>query len=347
MCGKPPPEDRRGFCSHTIHPLAGAAAPFVLPYGITAPDLHSERGPVHAPASTPVNPTLVVLAAGLSTRYGSPKQLEGVGPSGEKLLEYALFDALRAGFDHAVILSQPDFQPVLERRLERAPCPITVCVQPADGLPPGRRKPWGTAHAVLSVEAQLSTPFAVINADDFYGQGAFRLLGTFLQAAASDGPPEFALVGYHLRDTVSEAGGVSRAICRHDAGRLETIVEVSDIHETTDGFTGRDEDGVALRLTGDETTSMNAWGFTPAFFPLLRQRFAAFRSDHAGDLQAEFRLSTEVNGLVAAGQAKVRILPTDEHWVGMTHPGDRDRVRAQLAELVAAGRYPPSLFSAG
>jgi molybdopterin-guanine dinucleotide biosynthesis protein A len=300
---------------------------------------------MNAPASsTPVSPTLLVLAAGLSSRYGSPKQLAGVGPGGETLLEYAVFDALRAGFDRVVIVAQPAFRPALEQRLARAPCPVTVCEQPADGVPPGRRKPWGTAHAVLTAEANLPHPFAVINADDFYGQNAYRLLGDFLRTDPGEPVPVFALVGYRLHDTLSDVGGVGRAVCRHVGQRLTTIAEVTEIRETERGITGRGEHDEALRLTGEETISMNAWGFTPALFPLLRRRFDAFRSEYGQDTDAEFRLSTEVNGLVLAGQAAVEILPTTGTWTGMTHAGDHARVQAYMAEQVAAGRYPPSLF---
>jgi len=292
----------------------------------------------------PADPTLLVLAAGLSSRYGSPKQLAGVGPGGETLLEYAVFDALRAGFDRVVIIAQPAFRLALEQRLERAPCPVTVCEQPGDGLPPDRRKPWGTAHAVLAAEAHLPNPFAVINSDDFYGQNAYQLLGGFLRTDPGEPVPVFALVGYRLRDTLSDAGGVGRAVCRHANQRLTTIAEVTEIQETGSGITGRGENGDALRLTGEETISMNAWGFTPALFPLLRRRFDAFRGEHRQDTDAEFRLSTEVNGLVRAGEAAVEILPATGTWTGMTHAGDHARVQAFMAEQVAAGRYPPSLF---
>lgn len=295
-------------------------------------------------APTPVNPTLLVLAAGLSSRYGSPKQLAGVGPGGETLLEYAVFDALRAGFDRVVIIAQPAFRPALEQRLERAPCPVTVCEQPVDGLPASRRKPWGTAHAVLTAKANLNTPFAVINSDDFYGQNAYQLLGDFLRTDPDEPTPVFALVGYRLRDTLSDVGGVGRAVCRHLNQRLKTIAEVTEIRESESGITGRGEHGEALRLTGEETISMNAWGFTPDLFPLLDRRFDAFRSEHGQSTDAEFRLSTEVNGLVLAGEAEVAILPTTGTWTGMTHAGDHTRVQAYMAEQVAAGRYPPSLF---
>ncbi|HSM18151.1 MAG TPA: NTP transferase domain-containing protein [Gemmatimonadales bacterium] len=297
--------------------------------------------PAEAP---PADPTLLVLAAGLSSRYGSPKQLAGVGPGGETLLEYAVFDALRAGFDRVVIIAQPAFRPALEQRLERAPCPVTVCEQPADALPPGRRKPWGTAHAVLAAEAHLPNPFAVINSDDFYGQNAYQLLGGFLRTDPGEPAPVFALVGYRLRDTLSDVGGVGRAVCRHLNRRLTTIAEVTEVRETESGIRGRGENGEALHLTGEETISMNAWGFTPALFPLLRRRFDAFRGEHQQDTDAEFRLSTEVNGLVRAGEAAVEILPTSGTWTGMTHAGDHARVQAYMAEQVAAGRYPPSLF---
>ena len=293
-----------------------------------------------------MNPTLLVLAAGRSRRYGAPKQLVGVGPHGETLLEYSIYDAIRAGFGRLVVIARPEFRPQLEARLTRESLPITFAEQPDDRLPEGRTAPWGTAHAVLAVESELAEPFAVVNADDFYGRMCFQLLSEFLQADSTDGVPAFALAGYPLRETLSSAGGVSRAVCRHAGGLLSTIAEVTEIRDTGDGLVGIGEDGHSLRLTGDETISMNAWGFTPALFPLLRERFAVFLAKHGHDLEREFRLSTEVDALVAAGRVRVKILPTSERWTGMTHAADHPRVAGHLAQLVAEGRYPSPLLVA-
>ena len=295
-----------------------------------------------------MNPTLVVLAAGRSRRYGSPKQLAGVGPRGETLLEYSIFDATQAGFGGVVVVGRPEFRPLLETSLTRVSLPITFVDQPDDQLPEGRTKPWGTAHAVLSAERALGNPFAVVNADDFYGRTCYQLLSEFLRKDPAESTPTFALVGYPLRETLSPAGGVSRAVCHHSGRRLSTIAEVTEIRDTGegDGLVGIGEDAQAIRLSGDETISMNAWGLTPAIFTLLRDRFASFLAEYGHHLQREFRLSTEVDTLVAAGRVRVEILPTSERWTGMTHAADHPRVAAQLAQLVAEGRYPSPLFGA-
>ena len=242
------------------------------------------------------------------------------------------------------MIARPEFRPQLEARLKQESLPITFAEQPDDRLPEGRATPWGTAHAVLTVEGEVGEPFAVVNADDFYGRASFQLLSEFLHADSIDGTPAFALAGYPLRETMSPAGGVSRAVCRHAGGWLSTIAEVTEIRETGDGLVGIGEDGHSLHLTGDETISMNAWGFTPALFPLLRERFTVFFTKHGRDLEREFRLSTEVDALVAAGRVQVEILPTSERWIGMTHAADHPRVAAHLARLVTEGRYPSPLF---
>jgi hypothetical protein len=293
-----------------------------------------------------MNPTLMILAAGRSRRYGAPKQLAAVGPQGETLLEYSIYDAIRAGFGRVVVVTRPEFRPLLEIPLARVPLPIAFADQPNDRLPEGRAKPWGTAHAVLSAERALNEPFAVVNADDFYGQTCYQLLSEFLQGGSSDATPTFALVGYPLRETLSSAGGVSRAVCRHAGGWLSTIAEVTEIRDTGDGLVGIGEDGNSLRLSGDETVSMNAWAFTPAIFPLLGERFAPFLAEYGRDPEREFRLSTEVDALAAGGRLRVEILPTSERWTGMTHAADHPRVASHLARLVAEGCYPTPLFGA-
>jgi choline kinase len=293
-----------------------------------------------------MNPTLLILAAGRSQRYGSPKQLAGVGPQGETLLEYSIYDAIQAGFGRVAVVTRPEHRPLFTASLARVPLPITFMDQSDAQLPEGRTKPWGTAHAILSVEPAVNEPFAAVNADDFYGRTCYQHLSEFLRRHSGVIGPTFALAGYTLRETLSHAGGVSRAICSQRGEWLLTITEVSEIRSTEDGLVGVGENGDVVRLSGDEATSMNAWGFTPAIFPLLQQRFAQFLAAHGQDLEREFRLSTEVNALVAAGGAQVEILPTFERWTGMTHAADQPRVAAHLAQLVAAGRYPTPLFGA-
>jgi len=295
-----------------------------------------------------MRPSLVILAAGISTRYGRLKQLEPVGPAGEALLEYAVHDALRAGFGRVVLVIRREleaqFRAHLEPRwratdLRYAYQELTLLAPPAA---PARVKPWGTAHAVLAAEALVGGPFTVCNADDFYGADAYAALARHLSRAAVTG--EQALVGYALAATLSPHGGVSRGVCETDsAGRLTQVTEVLEAREQNGAITGRDGEGAAVTLVPDAVVSMNLWGFTPAIFPLLREGFAAFLDAHGGDARAEFLISTAVNDLVAAGRIALRVLPTAEAWMGVTYPDDRPAVVARLSALTRAGRYPEPL----
>jgi NDP-sugar pyrophosphorylase family protein len=281
---------------------------------------------------------LVVLAAGLGSRYGGLKQLDAVGPSGATLMEYSLYDARRAGFEETVFVIRPDmeatfrgyasrfdgripWQTVLQR-LEDVPSGVTI--------PPGRAKPWGTAQALLAAAPLLHGPFAVINADDFYGAEAFAALATFLRDAAGSQPPSFALVGYRLRDTLSRAGPVNRGVCRiDDGGWLQSIEEVTAI----DG--GRDPDAIV---------SMNLWGFTPAVFEQLREGWLGFFK-RGVDERIEYSLPTLVRELLASAVCRVRVLEPTSRWFGITHQADRPGVAAALRTLVAEGRYPERLWA--
>lgn len=295
-----------------------------------------------------MTPSLVILAAGISTRYGRLKQLEPVGPAGESLLEYAVHDALRAGFGRVVLVIRREleaqFRAHLEPRwrgtdLRYAYQELTFLVPQAA---PARVKPWGTAHAVLAAEALVGGPFAVCNADDFYGADAYAALARHLGRAEAAG--EQALIGYALRGTLSAFGGVSRGVCETDAaGCLTRVTEVLEAREQGGVLTGRDGAGAAMTLAPDAVVSMNLWGFTPAIFPLLREGFAAFFGAQGGDAKAEFLISTAVNDLVAAGRIVLRVLPTAEAWMGVTYPDDRAAVVARISALTRAGRYPEPL----
>lgn len=294
--------------------------------------------------------SLVILAAGLSTRYGRLKQLEPVGPAGEALLEYGLYDALRAGFTRLVLVVRREIEADLRAHLgpRWGGTDLTFVHQdlaqvPME-LPPtaGRVKPWGTAQAVLAAEAAVAGPFAVCNADDFYGADAFAALAEHLRDAVAT--QEQALVGYAVRETLSPHGGVSRGLCEMDAaGRLTRVTEVLEVRDRDDAITGIDAAGRPVLLAADAVVSMNLWGFTPAIFPLLHERFAAFLRARRGDALAEFLISTAVNELVAAGRITLRVLRTAEAWIGVTHPEDRPAVVARLRALTAAGRYPQPL----
>jgi len=294
--------------------------------------------------------TLVVLAAGLSTRYGGVKQLEPVGPGGEALMDYGIYDALHAGFNKVVLVTRRELEDALRRHVAEVfggSIDIAVAYQELDALPEGfsvtsgRRKPWGTGHAVLSASGEASEPFVAMNADDFYGADAFAALADYLREDLVGVPLEFAAAGYTLSDTLSPHGGVSRAVCEVDAeGYLGRVTEVKQIKESEGVLAGVTVAGERYVLTGDETISMNIWAATPAAFPLLQEQFGRFLDQHGADPEAEFLLSTAVNDLIAGGGVRVRVIPTGGPWLGITYQEDRPYVEGKLRELVEAGRYP-------
>jgi MobA-like NTP transferase protein len=290
-------------------------------------------------------PALVILAAGVGSRFGGPKQIESVGPGGATLLDYSVYDARRAGFGTIVVVTRPELAAAFDR------INATVVLQRLDDVPAGesvpaaRAKPWGTGHAVLAAAPQVDGPFVVVNADDVYGAGAFRAAAEFLATPRAEQPDAFANIAYALRDTLSAAGGVNRAVCRADGdGWLETVEEVVNIRHLGDGaYEGTDPHGRSVRLAGDALVSMNLWAFTPAVFALLRRGFAEFlRQDAAGG--SEFLISHAIRDAVRRDEARVRLLGTDARWLGVTYPDDRPRVEAALRRMVAAGEYPERLW---
>lgn len=292
-------------------------------------------------------PTLVVLAAGLGSRYGDAKQIAGVGPHGEWLLEYALHDALAAGFGKIILVIRPELRaplrehigPVLQGRAQ-----LEFVVQSTDDVPigctppRGRSKPLGTGHALWCCRALLDGPFAVINADDYYGEHAFALLAAHFACST-----EPAMVGYRLDATLSEQGGVNRGVCEVDAhGCLRGVTEIIGIARDADGaLRGTAPDGTQHTLADDSIVSLNCWGLHPALLPDLEAGLVAFLQ-HA-DARSEYFLPATIDRHVAAHGLALHVLPTPDSWLGLTYPGDRPHVEAALATLHAGGVYPPSL----
>jgi len=280
--------------------------------------------------------------------------MDPVGPGGEAVLDYAVFDAKRAGFGKFVFVIrreiEPDFREVFGRRFARH-VNVAYAFQERDMVPPGRyvppdrKKPWGTGQAVLCAAASLDRPFAVINADDFYGAESFRVLARFLMQPAPANPDLFAMVGFQLDRTLSEHGTVARGLCQVDAqGYLASVEELTAIEQQPGGARNKEPDGTYRELTGREIVSMNCWGFTPGLFGGLRRQFDEFLDRNEANLAAEFYLPTAVNALIKAGQARVRVLPTPCRWVGVTYRDDRAVVMESIRALVRAGEYPERLW---
>lgn len=304
-----------------------------------------------------MKPTLVVLAAGMGSRYGGIKQIEPVGPNREIILEYSVFDAIRAGFGKVVFVIRRDIeadfaQHVVARFRSAIEC---ECVfQDLDALPAGfavpagRAKPWGTGHAILMARPAVREPFAVINADDFYGADAFRVIGGYLAALdpAAPDPAPFSMVGYRLDNTVSDFGSVSRGICEIDAaGDLAAVEEHTKIVKTAAGIESQLPDGTARRLDGGETVSMNLFGFTPRLFAGLEEQFADFMRAKGTDPKAEFYIPFAVNAMIQRRQARLKVLHSSAAWFGITYREDLPTVVDSVAGLVAAGAYPAKLWA--
>jgi hypothetical protein len=299
-------------------------------------------------------PALVVLAAGIGSRYGGLKQMEPIGPGGEAVLDFAVYDAKRAGFGKFIFVIRReidrDFRETFGRRLAKH-VNIDYAFQELDMVPaghyvhPDRKKPWGTGHAVLCAAPVLDRPFAVINADDFYGAESFRALAGFLREAALQTPEQFAMVGFQLNRTLSEHGTVARGLCQTDAdGFLTSVEELTAIERQPDGASNKEPDGSFRKLTGREIVSLNCWGFTPGLLGGLRRLFAEFLTRNSANLKAEFYLPTAVDALIREGQACVKVLPTESHWFGVTYREDRPVVIENIRALVRAGEYPPRLW---
>ncbi len=300
--------------------------------------------------------TLVVMAAGIGSRYGGLKQIDPVGPSGEVVLDYSVYDALRSGFDRVVFIIRRDieaaFRDRIGRRIEGA-ADTAYVLQSLDQVPPGfvvpegRTKPWGTAQAILACRDAVATPFLAINADDYYGRTAFESMAGHLGGPAAGGRPEYAMVGYRLENTLSEHGTVARGVCEATAdGYLVGIRELLKIKRFADGIKHTVDDVEWLPLDPAAWTSMNFWGFTPALFGELGRRFPEFlRTSAANILKAEFLIPEVVGALLREGLARVRILPTRERWFGVTYPQDRPLFRSAILALVEAGLYPRDLWA--
>jgi hypothetical protein len=300
-----------------------------------------------------MQPTLLVLAAGIGSRYGGLKQIEPIGPHGELLIDYSVYDALRAGFGKVVFIIRRDmqkaFQQAISAKFENKIETVYAFQELNDlpsgfTVPPGRIKPWGTGHAVLSAASVVHEPFAVLNADDYYGPSAFRSMAAHLTAARGS-EPHYALIGFILRTTLSEFGGVARAICTcNEQQMLTSAKELLKVVRTSAGAEGITPDGLPVTLTGDELVSMNMWGFAPLVFTQFREEFSRFLKLHGREEKAEFLTPQVVNDLLAAGKATVKVFPSEDRWFGVTYREGRETVIASLKEISLRGIYPSPLW---
>jgi len=298
--------------------------------------------------------SLVILAAGVGSRYGGPKQIDRVGPGGATLLDYASFDAKRAGFDRVVLVVREGMEAGVREavgdRIARH-VPVAYAVQGSAlpsgfAAPPGRTKPWGTGHAALAAAPLLDGPFAVINADDFYGASSYRVLAEALRRP-QDGPvPEFAIVGFPLATTLSPDGPVSRGVCAVDEkGFLVSIREVLKVERDGENARGLDDSGAWQPIPGATPVSLNFWGFTPAVLTALEEGFRHFLAANASSPSAEYFLLSAVQAQKDKGAARVRVLGGGGPWGGLTYPGDRPRLVELLSTLTARGEYPRDLWA--
>ena len=302
-----------------------------------------------------MRPTLVVLAAGMGSRYGGLKQVDPVGPSGETIMDYSVFDAARAGFGRVVFVIRRDFEDAFRERVGAKYAgllEVGYAFQSLDDLPvgyrvpDGRAKPWGTAHAVFAARHAADTPFAAINADDFYGQDTFRSLAAFLGRAQDSGVrPRFALVGYRLDRTLSENGTVARGVCNVSAGGLlESVTEFTRLVRVGEGVENREGPDAPTRFTGAERVSLNTWAFTPRLFEMQAERFPRWLGANAANPKAEWYIPLVIDEMIRDGAIDVEVLPTESAWFGVTYREDKPSVIHAIQALVDSGEYPQKLF---
>jgi NDP-sugar pyrophosphorylase family protein len=301
-----------------------------------------------------MKPALLILAAGIGSRYGSLKQLDQIGPSGETIIDYSIFDAIRAGFSKVVFVIKEniakEFGDVFSEKL-KGKIRVEYVFQEIDKIPTGvsyskdRQKPWGTGHAVLMAAEKIKEPFAVINADDFYGRGSYQALADFYRGWTQEKEDMYCMVGYELSKTLSEHGSVSRGICKADSFNfLVEVTERTKIEKDANGIAYIDESGRSSYLDKQTTVSMNFWGFTPSFFKHLESGFLEFIHANASSPKAEFYIPTVINDLLKRNMASVRILPCSDQWFGMTYREDRELVVSRIRELIKMGIYPANLW---
>jgi NDP-sugar pyrophosphorylase family protein len=301
-----------------------------------------------------MKPSLLIMAAGMGSRYGGLKQMEALGPSGATLLDYSIHDAIRSGFGKVVFVIrhdiEADFKRIVGKKWE-SHVPVRYVFQELGMVPegfktpPARQKPWGTGHAIWVARGAVKEPFAAINADDYYGRHSFKVLAGHLKKIKKLDKPDYSMVGFKLKNTLSEHGTVSRGVCEiTSTGFLKKVVERLKIEKAGTKARYLEEDGNAHPLKGTETVSMNMWGFTPLLFEQLGERFEKFLKEKGGEEKSEFLIPRVVDDLVRDKEAKVRVLSTRDQWFGITYPEDKAKVRQSMEGLGKKGVYPERLW---
>jgi NDP-sugar pyrophosphorylase family protein len=299
-----------------------------------------------------MKPTLLILAAGMASRYGSMKQVDGFGPNGETIIDYSIYDAIKAGFGKVSFIIREEFadnfksifEPKLKGRVE-----TDYVFQSFDLEPFGinekieRAKPWGTAHAILAARNQVNEPFCVINADDFYGYDAFKKMADFLTTEVSD--DKYSIIGYQVDRTLSDHGSVSRGVCQVVDGKMVAINERLKVYFKEDGTVAYEDEGQEFPLPSDTRVSMNFWGFTPAVFKQSEPLFKEFVEANKNDPKSEFFIPLVADKLIKNGEASFEVIPTDAKWFGVTYKEDKPIVQKSISELVNNGTYPSNLWA--
>ena len=303
-----------------------------------------------------MKPTLLLLAAGMGSRYGGLKQLDGLGPNGETIMDYSIYDAIKAGFGKIVFVIRKDFEDDFRQKVlskYEGHIPAEVCFQAMDKLPEGftvpegRQKPWGTNHAVMIAKGLIHEPFCVINCDDFYNRDAYMVMGKFLSELPEGSKNRYSMVGFRVGNTLSENGTVARGICSKDNdGHLTEVVERTEIMRVDGKVCYKDEEGKWVAVEDNTPVSMNMWGFTPDYFEYSDEYFKEFLSDakNMENLKAEFFIPLVVNNLIHEGTATVKVLDTTSKWFGVTYAADRQATVDRIQKLIEEGVYPNRLF---
>jgi len=291
------------------------------------------------------NITLLIMAAGMGSRYGGLKQLDAIGPSGETIIDYSVYDAIKEGFNKVVFIIRKDFEQEFKSKITdkyEGQIQVEFAFQDLNDLPDeftcpeGREKPWGTGHAILSARNVINEPFIAINGDDFYGRESFKVVAEYYRKGANS----FSMVAFKLDKTLSSFGGVTRGLCTVNDEKLNTVIETADLEKTDYGVSSNRD----IELDGTEPVSMNVWGFTPILFKYLEEKFVEFLSENGTEMKSEYLIPSVVNELIQSGQENVHVLRSGATWFGVTYKEDKPYVEGEIEKLVNKGEYPGKLF---